>query len=94
MSAKIIHRFIRNANIDSNIHNRVANRYNPFENTQLTLNDPKFGRTLTLIGTTNSSTTLANRTRRLLEEVKPDALYVQTSEAWWKYAKHTDVFIL
>lgn len=67
MSAKIIHRFIRNANIDSNIHNRVANRYNPFENTQLTLNDPKFGRTLTLIGTTNSSTTLANRTRRLLE---------------------------
>ncbi len=88
---KVIHRFIRNANLDSNIHNRVANRFAPFTNTLLTLNDPATQRTLTLIGTTNSSTTLSHRTRVLLEKVKPDALYVQASQDWWNFAKHTNV---
>lgn len=90
-STKVIHRFIRNANIDSNIYNRVANRFAPFTNTQVTLRDPQNDRTLTLIGTTNSSTTLAHRTKVLLETVKPDAIYVQTSRDWWQHAKHTDV---
>ena len=40
-STKVIHRFIRNANLDSNIYNRVANRFDPFKNTLVTLNDPK-----------------------------------------------------
>ncbi len=66
MSTKVVHRFIRSANINSNIYNRVANRYNPIANTQTTLTDPSNGRTLTLIGTTNSSTTLAQRTKNLL----------------------------
>ena len=88
---KVIHRFIRNANIDSNIHNRVANRFAPFTNTCLTLEDPTNNRTLTLIGTTNSSTTLAHRTQMLLNKIKPDAVYVQTSNEWWQYAKHTNV---
>lgn len=63
---KVFHRFIRNANIDSNIHNRVANRFDPFKNTLVTLQDPKNDRTLTLIGTTNSSSTLAYRTQNIL----------------------------
>jgi aspartokinase len=65
--AKVIHRFVRNPNIDSNIHNRVANRFDPFKNTITTLKDPATNRTLTLIGTTNSSTTLAHRTKVLCE---------------------------
>ena len=63
LMSKVIHRFIRSANLDSNIHNRVANRFDPFKNTQVTLEDPVNNRTLTLIGTTNSSTTLAHRTK-------------------------------
>lgn len=88
---KVIHRFVRNANIESSIYNRVANRFSPFENTQLTLTDPATQRTLTLIGTTNSSNTLAHRTKGLLEKLKPDAVYVQASETWWSHARHTEV---
>ncbi|MCB0369371.1 MAG: hypothetical protein KDD45_07935, partial [Bdellovibrionales bacterium] len=58
------------------------------------LKDPAGDRTLTLIGTTNSSTTLAYRTRNLLEELKPDAVYVQTSRDWWQYAKQTEVELM
>jgi hypothetical protein len=44
-----------------------------------------------LIGTTNSSTLLANRTKQLVQDVKPDTLYVQTTPDWWKIAKDLDV---
>lgn len=90
-STKVIHRFLRNPNIDSNVHNRVANRFDPFNNTVSTLTDPATQRTLTLIGSTNSSTTLAYRTRLLLQKLKPDGVYVQASPMWWKYAQHVDV---
>ena len=94
MSAtKVVHRFIRNANLDSNIYNRVANRFDPFKNTLVTLNDPKNDRTLTLIGTTNSSNTLAHRTKNVLQQLQPDAVYVQTSWDWWQHAKKTDVIM-
>ena len=36
-----------------------------------------------MIGTANSSTILAKRTRNLIQDVKPDTLYVQTNEKWW-----------
>lgn len=55
------------------------------------LTDPKGERELYLIGTTNSSTLLANRTRKLVEDVKPDTLYVQTTPNWWKLAKEIDI---
>jgi hypothetical protein len=90
---RVVHRFLRSANISSDIHNRVANRFSPFNNTRVSLSDPTSGRTLTLIGTTNSSTTLAQRTKALLEEEKPDAVYVQASPVWWNYAQHLDVLI-
>lgn len=92
-STKVVHRFLRCPNINSGVYNRIANRFNPFENTRAVLSDPNSGRTLTLIGTTNSSTTLALRTKQLLEESKPDAVYVQASPTWWNYAKHVDVSI-
>lgn len=90
---KVVHRFLRQPNLHSDIYNRVANRFNPIANTQVALEDPKSGRTLTLIGTTNSSTTLAHRTKALLEKEKPDAVYVQASPQWWSYAQHLEVVI-
>ena len=90
---KVVHRFLRQPNLSSDIYNRVANRFNPLANTQVALSDPNTGRTLTLVGTTNSSTTLAHRTKALLEKEKPDAVYVQASPQWWNYAQHLDVVI-
>lgn len=91
MSSKVVHRFLRAPHLDSNVYNRIANRFSPFTNTLTTLADPATQRTLTLIGTTNASSTLAHRTKLLLEKVKPDAVYVQASPDWWNYAKHVNV---
>lgn len=48
----------------------------PFDNTELFL-----------VGTMNSSDLLANRTKNLIRDVKPDALFIQTEEKWWKAAQ-------
>lgn len=66
-------------------------RATPFENTLTVLKDPKTGRELYLIGTTNSSTLLANRTKKLVSEVKPDEVIVQASQQWWKVAKNINL---
>lgn len=89
--AKILHRFLREPNHLSTKSSRIGNRSTPFENTLTKLTDPKTGKELYLIGTTNSSTLLANRTRKLIEELKPDSLYVQTTPDWWKLAKGMQV---
>jgi len=34
----------------------------------------------------NKSTMLATRTKKLIEDVKPDAVYVQSSNDWWRLA--------
>ncbi len=47
------------------------------------MNDPATGRELYLIGTTNSSNLLANRTKSLIEKVKPDSVFVQTNKEWY-----------
>jgi ribulose 1,5-bisphosphate carboxylase large subunit-like protein len=90
---KVIHRFLRQPNINSSIYNRISNRYDPFNNTLTVLKDPKTNRELYLIGTTNSSTTLAYRTKKLVEEVKPSSVYVQASQKWWNIAKSVQVII-
>jgi hypothetical protein len=54
------------------------------------LEDPASGRTLHLIGTTHASDLLANRTKKLMNEVTPDSLLVQTNQKWWSMAKHID----
>ena len=90
---KVVHRFLREPNHLSSKTSRVANRSTPFENTLTKLEDPKTGRSLYLIGTTNSSTLLANRTKSLIAEVKPESVYVQTTPDWWKIAKDLSVGI-
>ena len=45
------------------------------------------GKDVYLVGTTNQSTMLAQRTSKLIEAVKPDAVLVMTNESWWKAAK-------
>ena len=87
----IVHRWVRQPNLESCVTKRVGNRYNPFQNTLTVLEDPINNRKLYLIGTTNSSTTLAYRTRKLLNEVSANALYVQANQKWWNNAKHTSV---
>lgn len=52
------------------------------------LEDPASQRKLFLVGTTNSSTLLANRTRKLIEEEKPDAVFLQTNSKWAEFARH------
>ena len=45
------------------------------------------GKEVYLVGTTNGSTMLAQRTQKLIQEVKPDSVLVMTNEKWWKTAK-------
>jgi hypothetical protein len=81
--SRVVHRFVRNQNINSGYYFRPANRHDPFNNTLTVLNDPASGRELYLIGTTNSSNLLANRTKSLIEKVKPDSVFVQTNKEWY-----------
>ena len=91
MATKVIHRFLRQPNLNSSVTNRPGNRYDPFGNTLTVLKDTKHNRELYLIGTTNSSTTLAYRTKKLIQEVQPSTVYVQASQRWWNQARHTTV---
>lgn len=45
------------------------------------------GKDVYLIGTSNQSTMLAQRTQKLIEELKPDHVLVQTDEKWWSHAR-------
>lgn len=45
------------------------------------------GSELYIVGTMNSSNVLANRTRRLIDDIKPDVVFVQSNEQWWKGAQ-------
>lgn len=87
MIAKAIHRFARNPNYVSSIYNRPGNRHDPYNNTLTVLEDPKNNRKLYLIGTTNSSTKLAYRTKELIEKENPDSVFVQTNKKWIKLAQ-------
>lgn len=87
----VFHPWIRNANLHSDITNRVANRFDPFKNTLTVLEDPNTQRKLYLIGTTNSSTTLAHRTKKLVKDVSANAVFVQTTPQWWNYARVSTV---
>ena len=45
------------------------------------------GKDVYLVGTANQSTMLAQRTQKLIEEIKPDRVLVQTSPQWWENAR-------
>jgi len=81
------HVFVRAANLRSNIYDRVGDRENAFKATLLHLTERFHGRDVYLVGTMNSSTMLAQRTKKLIEELKPDRVIVQTSDDWWESAK-------
>lgn len=95
MSARVYqsaaHRFLRNPNVDASMFKRAWSRASPFENTFTILEDPKTGKKVYLVGTTNSSTVLGNRTKKLIEEIKPDSVYVQTSQPWYERANNVEV---
>ena len=58
-----------------------------FKSTLLHLTERYHGKDVYLVGTLNNSTMLAQRTKKLIEEIKPDTVIVQTSEEWWQSAK-------
>mmetsp|Transcript_8923 Transcript_8923/g.9272 ORF Transcript_8923/g.9272 Transcript_8923/m.9272 type:complete len:381 (-) Transcript_8923:118-1260(-) len=45
---------------------------------------------LFIVGTLNNSNVLANRTRRLIDDIKPDVVFVQTTEPWWQLAQNLE----
>ena len=45
------------------------------------------GKEVFLVGTLNQSTMLAQRTEKLIQELKPDNVLVQTSPEWWDAAR-------
>jgi hypothetical protein len=63
----VAYRWVRQPNLNSSTYNRVANRADPFKNTLTILEDPVKNKKIYLIGTTNSSTLLAHRTKKLVE---------------------------
>ncbi|CAD8124528.1 unnamed protein product [Paramecium sonneborni] len=90
MFGQVVHKFQRNQNHLLSKFLRAGNRSNPFENTLTILEDPAHHRKLYLIGSTHASTMLAYRTQKLINEVKPDSVYVQTNEEWWNLIKNID----
>lgn len=81
------HVFKRAANLHASAYDRVGDRENCFETTMIHLTERFNGKEVYLIGTMNQSTMLAQRTKKLIEELKPDAVLVQTNEKWWNKAK-------
>ena len=77
------HVFVRSANMQANIHQRVGNRTNCFESTLLHLTERFDNKEVYLVGTANQSTLLANRTRKLIQEINPDLVLVQSNDEWW-----------
>ena len=58
----------------------MFDRENCFETTLIHLTERFNGREVYLVGTMNQSTMLAQRTKKLIEELKPDSVLVQTNE--------------
>ena len=85
------HKFLRNPNVSTSILKRAWSRKSAFENTLTVLEDPETNRKLYLIGTTNSSTVLATRTKTLIEELKPQSVHVQTCLTWYQRASTLQV---
>ncbi len=70
------HVFMRAQNLRMSKNDRVGDRENIFDATVLHLTERFNGKEVFLIGTMNKSTMLAQRTKQLIEEVKPDAVLV------------------
>jgi len=62
-------------------------RENCFKTTLVHLTERFNGKEVFLVGTTNMSTLLAKRTQKLIGDVQPDAVMVQTNQEWWNAVK-------
>ena len=84
LSLKPLNRFLRNPNqhsFDKGTH--FTRNENKLMNQVKLLKDPKNNREMLLIGTLNSSSILANRTAKMIEEFDPDSVLVQTTSYWY-----------
>lgn len=55
---------------------------NVLDSTLIHLTEPFTNTELFLIGTMNCSNIMANRTKKLIQDIKPDTLFVQTNEQY------------
>ena len=78
-----LNRIVRNPNYASSPLNPAFERGSVFLNSVKLLDDPLYNRKLILVGTLNSSTLLAERTKNLLELTKPDTVLVETDKHWF-----------
>ena len=62
-------------------------RMNCFESTFVHLTERFNGKEVFLVGTMNQSNMLAQRTQKLIQEVKPDTVMVQANYQWWNSAQ-------
>lgn len=60
--------------------NHDSYRENCFETTLIHLTERFNGKEVYLVGTMNQSTMLAQRTKKLIEELNPDTVLVQANE--------------
>lgn len=81
------HVFMRTQNRLQTKQDRVGDRTSPFESTFTHLTERFNNTELFLVGTMNTNTMLARRTRKLIREVKPDIVMVMTSPEWWDRAR-------
>jgi len=79
--------FVRSPNFISNVYDRIGDRTDCFDATMIHLTERFNGKEVFLIGTANASTMLAQRTQKLIRDVNPDTVMVQTTNRWWDVAK-------
>lgn len=78
-----LNRIMRNPNVVASKTNLIYDRSDIFTNNIKLLSDPITNRKLILVGTLNSSTLLAERTKKILELADPDQVLVETDEKWF-----------
>lgn len=79
--------FMRSQNKHQHMTERLGNREDPKESTHVHLKEPFTNTEVHLIGSMNTNTMLARRTRKLIREVQPDSVFVMTSPEWWNSAR-------
>lgn len=84
------HVFMRSANKYEHKTERLGDRESALDSTFVHLTERFNNTELFLIGTCNTSTMLARRTRRLINEIKPDQVMVMSSPEWWDAAQLID----
>lgn len=81
------HVFMRSQNKYQHKTERLGDRMSPFESTYVHLKEPFGNKELFLIGTMNTSTMLARRTRKLIRKIQPDSVMCMVSPEWWDSAR-------